>query len=184
MPVLKKMRCRLTYFKSIDSTNDHVRELAEKGSAEGRVVIADFQTKGRGRFRRRWVSSPGENLLFSILLRPSHGAHKIPYLTLIAARAVVETIEASTGIKAKLKRPNDVLIGGKKVCGILTESNTKNGMVAYVIIGIGLNVNSCGKTLFRGATSLKRETDTSYDRDVLLQRFLKIFKEKYYEFNA
>lgn len=174
----------MTYLKSIDSTNDQARTLAEKGSAEGCVIVADFQTKGRGRFRRRWVSAPGENLLFSILLRPSHGAHKVPYLSLVAARAMVETIEASTGLKAKLKRPNDILIDGKKVCGILTESNTKNGTVAYVVIGIGLNVNSCGKTLFRGATSLKRETGTSYDRDVLLQRFLKRFKEKYYEFNA
>jgi BirA family transcriptional regulator, biotin operon repressor / biotin---[acetyl-CoA-carboxylase] ligase len=178
------MRYRRTYLERVDSTNEYTRERAACGRAEGYVVTADFQTNGRGRYKRRWISAPGENLLFSILLRPRHGAHKVPYITLIAAYAVIETIRACTGLNGVIKPPNDVLIDGKKVCGILTESNSTNGVVAYVVLGVGLNVNSSSKTLIRGATSLKRETGTTYDRDVLLKRFLKIFKEKYHEFNA
>jgi len=177
------MRCRITRFKKIDSTNNYARDLAEKGIKEGRVIVADYQTKGRGRFRRQWVSARGENLLFSVILRPPHSVNKAPLVTLLAARAMKETIEAVSGLQCTVKRPNDILIHGKKVCGILTESSTRNGNVPYVILGIGLNVNSTRKTLVRGATSLRYETGTRFSRDVILSQFLAHFKKHYNLFN-
>jgi BirA family biotin operon repressor/biotin-[acetyl-CoA-carboxylase] ligase len=177
------MRCRITRLKKVDSTNDHAAALAERGITEGRVIVADYQTKGRGRFRREWVSAPGENLLFSIILRPKHAVNKFPILTLIAARAMKKTLEESLGLKCSIKRPNDILIRGKKVCGILTESSTKNGKLPYVILGIGLNVNSTRKTLVRGATSLRSETGTRFSHDIILANFLEHFKKQYDLFN-
>jgi len=114
------------------------RREAQRGAAEGTVIIADEQTVGRGRVRRTWLSPRG-NIALSIILYPS--IVYLPSLIMLASLAVAHSIESVTGLKAQLKWPNDVLISGRKVCGILIESNVRGGRVDYAIIGIGINVN-------------------------------------------
>src|SRR3989338_9237530 len=124
------------HFKSLTSTQDKAKEFSKKGLSNI-VVIADVQTKGRGRFKRKWHSSKG-GLWMSILLKPK-SAENMQYLTFIAAISVAKVIKKMTGIDAKIKWPNDVHYKGKKLCGILTEGIF--GKESYAVVGIGLNVN-------------------------------------------
>jgi len=128
---------KVIYLASVPSTMDTARAAALKGAEEGTVVITGEQTGGRGRLKRQWVSPKG-NIALSIILYPDI-AH-LPYLIMIASLAVVYSIESITGVKAQIKWPNDVLIDGKKVCGILIENQVKRGKAAYSIVGIGINV--------------------------------------------
>jgi BirA family biotin operon repressor/biotin-[acetyl-CoA-carboxylase] ligase len=179
----KELRFHIVRFKEIDSTNTYAAQCAREGAKEGTVIVSDYQTKGRGRFRRKWISAPGENLLFSIILRPRHGAHRTPLLTLLAAHVLKSTLEAYAGVSCTIKKPNDIMIKGKKVCGILTEATSKNGEVAFVILGIGINVNSTKNSITRGATTLREERGMRLSRKMLLAQFLKNFKSEYARFN-
>ncbi|MCD8097278.1 MAG: biotin--[acetyl-CoA-carboxylase] ligase [Lachnospiraceae bacterium] len=126
---------------SVDSTNNYVRKLAEDGAAEGTLVFAEEQTGGKGRRGRAWVTPKGRNIAMSLLLRPQiHPAHA-PQLTLLMAMAVTEAIRSCTGLEAGIKWPNDVVVNGRKLCGILTEMNTEVDYINYVVIGTGINVN-------------------------------------------
>jgi len=129
---------RVIYYPSLDSTMEVTRWEAQRGAAEGTVIIAGEQTAGRGRIRRIWLSPRG-SIALSIILYPS--IVYLPSLIMLASLAVVYSIESVTGLKAQLKWPNDVLISGRKVCGILIESEVKGSGVDYAIIGIGINVN-------------------------------------------
>ncbi len=131
----------IVYFEETGSTNDEARRLAESGYPEGVAVFADSQTSGRGRRGAEWFSVPRTNLLLSVLLRPAQPPEEWPRLTHVAALAVCRAIEASAGVEAQVKWPNDVYVGGKKIAGILLESGFPPGGRAYAIIGIGLNVN-------------------------------------------
>ncbi len=132
----------LHFFDSIDSTNTYASCLARAGAAEGTIVIADTQTAGKGRLGRYWVSPPGVNLYLSVILRPSKSAASAPQLSLLAAVAVAETIAQHIQLSPAIKWPNDVLVSGKKVCGILTEMQTKARGLQAVILGIGVNINA------------------------------------------
>lgn len=123
------------------STNDYAFKLGVEGAPEGTVVIAETQTKGRGRMNRVWQSPPGKNLYTSIVLRPKIEPAVAPQITLVAGVAVAETLNAFCPGRAFIKWPNDVLIGGRKVCGILTEMKTSAGGIDFVIVGIGININ-------------------------------------------
>jgi BirA family biotin operon repressor/biotin-[acetyl-CoA-carboxylase] ligase len=129
---------RVIYYPRLSSTMDTARQQARQGAPEGTVVMAGEQTEGRGRIKRRWLSVRG-NIALSIILYPS--ISYLPYLVMLASLAVVHSIEAVTGLKPQIKWPNDVLINGKKVSGILTENELKGSRVACAIIGIGINVN-------------------------------------------
>lgn len=133
---------RLTLLKSAGSTNDEAKKIAEAGGAEWSAVIAEEQTAGRGRYARPFYSPKGEGLYISILLRPKFPAAETLFITTSAAVAVCEAIEAVSGQSAQIKWVNDVLIGGKKVCGILTEASfsVENGGLSYAVVGIGVNV--------------------------------------------
>ena len=109
------------YLPTVGSTNDEARRLAQAGAPEGTLVIADCQTAGRGRLDRRWEAPPGSSLLLSLLFRPPLAPHQVQQLTMVCGLAVVDAIEAATGLRAGLKWPNDVLIGEAKAGGILTE---------------------------------------------------------------
>lgn len=126
------------------STNTVARQRAEEGAAEGLTVIAEEQTAGRGRFTRRFYSPTGTGLYMSVVLRPTAEPTDIPLITVAAAAAVAESIEALTDRKTQIKWVNDVLLDGKKVCGILTESalNPETGKAAYAVLGIGVNVTA------------------------------------------
>ncbi len=144
----------------LDSTNNRAKRLAEQGAPEGTLVTAESQTAGKGRRGRSWVSPPGTGIWFSLLLRPDiHPAHA-PMLTLTAALAVAEAIEEICGLKAGIKWPNDIVVSGKKVCGILTEMSAEAEQVHYVVIGIGINANMTEfpEEIRKTATSLYLET--------------------------
>jgi BirA family transcriptional regulator, biotin operon repressor / biotin---[acetyl-CoA-carboxylase] ligase len=176
---------RLLFFPQLGSTNAHLMELAAQGEPEGTVVTTDEQTAGRGRFGRTWEAPPGRGLLFSLLLRPKGGLPDASRLSLIAALAVRHAIEPATGLSATLKWPNDVLLNGKKVCGLLGETTTSTGSggVPALILGIGLNVNQVPEDFpqeFRSqATSLRIETHKEHSRTLLLRKFLEDFEGLY-----
>jgi BirA family biotin operon repressor/biotin-[acetyl-CoA-carboxylase] ligase len=132
----------IIYKRKTVSTNQDAFQLANNGAQEGTVVIADEQTGGKGRFDRRWLSRYGENILMSIILRPRVDMARSFQLTMIASLAVVRAIESVAGITAKIKWPNDVFIGGRKVCGILTELQNQGQVLSAAIIGMGINVGS------------------------------------------
>ncbi|HEV2126290.1 MAG TPA: biotin--[acetyl-CoA-carboxylase] ligase [Chloroflexota bacterium] len=133
---------RLVYLETTGSTNDDVRELARRGEAEGLVVVADEQTAGRGRAGKSpWLTPPYSSIAVSILLRPVLAPGELPVLSMAAGVAVVEAIARATEVAATLKWPNDVLIGERKVGGILVESAISGTGVAHAVMGIGLNGN-------------------------------------------
>lgn len=132
----------LHFFPTIDSTNIYAARLAREGASEGTAVIADEQTGGKGRLGRSWVSPPGVNLYLSLLLRPTVAASVAPQLNLLAAVAVAEAIIEVCRLTPAIKWPNDVLIDGKKVCGILAEMQTEGKELRSVVLGIGVNINA------------------------------------------
>jgi BirA family biotin operon repressor/biotin-[acetyl-CoA-carboxylase] ligase len=158
--------CRLhRHFVECGSTNDEAAAWARRSAPEGAVVTADAQTKGRGRLGRTWHSPARESLYFSLIVRPRLAPHRLPPLTLIAAIAVAETIE-DEGRIVELKWPNDLLIDGCKVAGILTEMSCRGAQAEQVIIGIGVNLNVCTfpPELEKRATSLFQATGHAVDR--------------------
>lgn len=129
------------YLESTDSTNLQARRLAEGGAPEGTLVIADEQTAGRGRMGRSWASPPGVNLYLSLVLRPPIAAHQAPQVTLLSSLAVAEAVESCFGLAAEVKWPNDVLVGGRKIAGLLGEIAASMAGVDFIILGMGINVN-------------------------------------------
>ena len=149
---------KIYYYPSVISTNNTARKLAQEGETEGSVVIAEIQSGGKGRLTRTWLTPKG-NLAISVILRPS--LEYLPRLIMVASISVVNAIKLTCGIDAQIKWPNDVLIKGKKVCGILIESEVKKNNVNYAVIGIGINVNfdpSSTPDIAPLATSLFNET--------------------------
>ena len=136
------MQTRLIIHQEAESTQDLVKAMALAGEPEGVAVMALKQTSGRGRSGHTWISPASKNLALSLLLRPRIPPDEIPLLGLMAAIAVAETVEAQGISRAELKWPNDVLVFGKKLAGILPEAGMIGNSVSYVIIGVGLNVNS------------------------------------------
>ena len=132
----EKVQC----FETVDSTNLIVKDWARQGAEEGRYAVAEEQTAGRGRRGRSWISPPGENLYFSILLRPQAEASHVAMITLLMAIAVTQGVR-ELHLDAKIKWPNDVVINGKKICGILTEMYQSAAGSFFLVIGTGINVN-------------------------------------------
>ena len=164
------MKFYLQWHERLPSTNTFLKELVgvRNQVPSGTVVAAREQTQGRGRRDRQWLSATGENLTFSILLRGKFNLRQLPSASMAAAVAVAELLEAE-GLKPSLKWPNDVLVNGKKICGILSE-----GISDGVIIGIGLNVNmQNAEHIDQPATSIRMETGTRRDIDELLGKLLK-----------
>lgn len=131
----------IEYFACLESTNDRARALGLDGAPEGTVVIAERQTRGRGRLGRSWVSPPHVNLYLSVVLRPAVRAAAVPQLALVAGLATCEAVQPWAPA-ARLKWPNDVVVGGRKLAGMLAELETEGAAARLVILGIGLNVNS------------------------------------------
>jgi BirA family transcriptional regulator, biotin operon repressor / biotin---[acetyl-CoA-carboxylase] ligase len=129
---------RLWYVPEVESTNTLAMQLAHEGSEEGLVVLTDSQTAGKGRQGRRWVDRPGCNVLSSTLLRPLFSPH---LLVMVASLAVIEALARSCGVQASIKWPNDILLGDRKVCGILIETSHDSDGRLLAVLGIGINVN-------------------------------------------
>ncbi len=174
---------RVIFRESIGSTNVFLKRLAQEGAVEGTVVVADEQSAGLGRLGRQWFSKKGENLLFSVLLRPDLPANRIFVLTMMFALAGVGTVEDLCGLNAMIKWPNDIYIGQKKVGGILTECSVLGGIVQYVVLGMGLNVNwnpELEQNLLYATSSIFGETKKRIARETFLCNILKKM-EMYYE---
>ena len=172
----------LRYYETIDSTNLEIRRLAEEGAPHGTTAVAEEQTSGKGRRGRSWLGKAGCGIWMSFLLRPQIAVENSSMLTLITALAVEKAVGEETGLQCQIKWPNDIIVNGKKLCGILTELSAQMDELNYVVVGIGINANmqEFPDDLRDKATSLRIETGETVKRASLAARVLKYF-EAYYE---
>jgi len=173
---------RIVHFFRTESTNTAALEQAAKGAAHGTVVVAEEQTAGRGRFGRSWYSEKSSGIYASVILRPPLAPAVAPVLTLMAAVAAHQAISTTTGLPADIRWPNDVLVDGKKVCGILTEMSAEVDRLHAVVLGIGINVNhrEMPSELKSIATSLRIEAGKTISRAQILVALLKELERKYH----
>ncbi len=175
----------LVRFSEIDSTNNYAKKIASEGCQHGTIVVADKQTRGRGRVGRDWKSYNGEGLWFSVVLRPDLEPEYIQIVTLAAAVAVVEGIFENQGIVCGIKWPNDIILNNYKLGGILTELSAEPEHINYVVVGIGINVNQdengFDDDIKNKATSLKLHTGKCSSRVRLLESILSKFEQIYSE---
>lgn len=171
----------IIYEEKMDSTNIRAKRLGEQNAENGTVIVTQYQTAGRGRRGNTWISPVG-NCYFSLLLRPEILAERASMLTLVTALALAKTIRQVTDLETMIKWPNDIVVNGKKLCGILTESSTDLANIHYVVVGIGINCNQTefSKEIAEMATSIRLETGIEVNRSKLLGTFLSMF-ETYYE---
>jgi BirA family biotin operon repressor/biotin-[acetyl-CoA-carboxylase] ligase len=170
------------HWPTIGSTMDAARSLAEEGAPEGTLVIADEQTAGRGRLQRAWWAPAGSSLLITLVLRPELAPRQVQRLTMVCSLAVCDAIAQVCHLEAQIKWPNDVLIAGKKVCGILTELGLLGVQLQYALVGIGINVNvdlSSAPPMMVPATSLIMETGRPVPRTDLLVALLSSIERRY-----
>jgi BirA family biotin operon repressor/biotin-[acetyl-CoA-carboxylase] ligase len=176
-------REKIDHYTETGSTNVRARALAHEGAAEGTVVVAEAQTQGRGRLGRTWFSPAGCGIYVSVILRPRVQPHEAPQLTLLTAVAMAETLRELADLPFTIKWPNDILVNGKKISGILTEMSLEMDRIDYVIVGVGLNVNTpveaMAEEIHEIATSLSILTGKSYSRVEILRNFLKKLEDDY-----
>ena len=171
------------YFDTIDSTNTKAQELAEKGYPSGTLVVADKQESGKGRRGRSWVSPSGTGIFMTLMIKPDINPNNASMLTLVAALAVAKAITSVTGEKALIKWPNDIVINGKKVCGILTEMNAQFDYINHIVVGIGINVynESFPEEISQMASSLMIEAGGKrFHRAQIIAETMSYF-EQYYD---
>lgn len=173
---------KIEHFTEVDSTNDTAKKLAREGAIAGTVVIADVQKAGRGRFGRSW-SSPSGGVWLSVILRPDTDSDRLPLLPLVAGSAVANVLKGLYGIDAHVRWPNDVLIGDRKVAGILTEL-----VDSVIVLGIGINANidldALPAEVRKTATTLKAELKRAVSRTALLDRLFSELEDAYNRFNS
>ncbi|MCS6861984.1 MAG: biotin--[acetyl-CoA-carboxylase] ligase [Abditibacteriales bacterium] len=175
-------------FDEVGSTNDIAKEFAQQGAAEGTAIVADSQTAGRGRLQRRWTSPKGKGIYLSVILRPAMPVTRAPQLTMLTAVAVAQAIRRITGLEARTKWPNDVVIGEKKVCGILTEVSAQGMNLNFAVIGIGVNVLMTPDDLpfevRKEVTSLAMEWRQPVEREQVLHGILQALAEYYHRYRT
>lgn len=178
------MNIEICFREEVDSTNRYAKQMAEEGAPEGTLALADAQTAGRGRFDRNWASPRGEAIYMSLILRPDIRMESASQLTLVMGLSVAEAIRDTLHLPAQIKWPNDVVIDGKKICGVLTEMSVDAGKIRYVVIGVGINVNNrhFPDALRATATSLYLENGKEEDRRRILQEVLSVFERNYQMF--
>ena len=174
---------KIIHKETTESTQYVAHQLAQENSEHGTVIIADEQTKGKGRMNREWHSTKEKGIWMSIVLRPPILPYKAPQLTLLTATVIADVIHSHTKIRPQIKWPNDILIHNNKVAGILTEMQAEQDQIQYVVIGIGLNVNQKDTDLPRNiankATSLQIETSMEWDIKKIIQEILLTFEDRY-----
>lgn len=171
------------YFDTIDSTNTKAQELAEKGYPSGTLVVADKQESGKGRRGRSWVSPSGTGIFMTLMIKPDINPNNASMLTLVAALAVAKAITSVTGEEAMIKWPNDIVVNGKKVCGILTEMNAQFDYINHIVVGIGINVHneSFPEEISQMASSLMIEASGKrFHRAQIIAETMSYF-EQYYD---
>ena len=174
---------KIIYYEQLDSTNTKVSELAAQGAEHGTVVVATRQTAGKGRRGREWESS-GDNIYMSMLLKPDFETEKAPMLTLVMAYSVAKVLGANGFSDIQIKWPNDLILSGKKVCGILTEMHLQGTTIHHVVIGVGINVNGqeFSTELMNKATSLYIECGKRLDKEKLIVDIVDTFMKEYDHF--
>jgi BirA family biotin operon repressor/biotin-[acetyl-CoA-carboxylase] ligase len=177
---------RIEMHEQVGSTNDLAREAGRRGEPEGLLILAEEQTQGRGRLGRTWVAPPHTSILGSLLLRPRFSAQHAFHLTMAAALAIHDTCAmgdfAAFGMSPSIKWPNDVLVNGRKIAGVLSESEFSGGDWDFAVVGFGINANSDPEDLGPvqiPATSFAREMGSAIDRVLLLSRVLMFFEDAY-----
>lgn len=171
------------YFDTIDSTNTKAQELAEKGYPSGTLVVADKQESGKGRRGRSWVSPSGTGIFMTLMIKPDINPNNASMLTLVAALAVAKAITSVTDEEAMIKWPNDIVVNGKKVCGILTEMNAQFDYINHIVVGIGINVHneSFPEEISQMASSLMIEAGGKrFHRAQIIAETMSYF-EQYYD---
>ena len=168
-------------YDTIDSTNAQAKRLAEEGYGNGTLIVADHQEAGRGRRGRSWESPAGTTISMTLLLKPDINPNNASMITLVSALAVAKAITQLTGVPAGIKWPNDIVMNGKKVCGILTEMSAQFDYVNHIVVGIGINVNteSFPEEIKDMATSLRLETGKFISRAELIEAVWEQFEEVY-----
>lgn len=176
----------IIFVESVNSTNNYGKKICEKDFIEGTLIITEEQTMGRGRLGRQWASPKGEGIWVSILLKPNMKPEQASQITLLAACAVAKSMRKMLEADALIKWPNDIVISGKKVCGILTEMGAEIDVINYLIIGIGINANMDEKFFIdndlKTATSIKIEKGSAIDRKALLAEVISNFEVLYLNF--
>lgn len=173
----------IIHFAETDSTNLRAKVLAASGAPEGTVVVAEKQTRGRGRKGRSWCSPDGGGIYISLILRPAMPPGEAPRITLVTGVAAAQALLGMTPLEARIKWPNDILVKGKKIAGILTEISTDMDKIDHIVVGIGINVNVAADELSEEikeiATSVRIETGEVFSRVRLIRAFLKEFEACY-----
>ena len=175
------------YLQEVDSTNTYAKNLISTGAPEGTVVLSDSQTNGRGQQNNIWYSPAGKNIYCSIILKPKKSDKELPLLTEITAKAIAAALHSMYPLDYSIKYPNDILIHGKKICGILTEMEySKNNL--HIVLGFGINCNMVQndfpEPLKHISTSLKIEMDCEINTAKVLKSVLQFFEKYYNNFNT
>ncbi len=173
---------KIYHYDRVSSTNDLAKKIARKGTEDRIVILAETQAYGKGRLGRRWLSPMG-GVWLSIILRPQFSPKEALKLTFVMSSAVAKTIKAMYGLETEVKWSNDVLVEGRKVCGILTETSTREDIVDFVVVGVGINANvdleSFPSNLRNSVTSLKHELGRKIERKALTKSLLQNFESRY-----
>ncbi|WP_432628191.1 biotin--[acetyl-CoA-carboxylase] ligase [Brotaphodocola sp.] len=174
----------IRFLDVIESTNNEIRRMAENGAPDGTLAIAEIQTAGKGRRGRSWTSPRGSGIWMSFLLRPEFAPEYASMLTLVTAMAVEKAVREETGLDCQIKWPNDIVVNGRKICGILTEMSTEEDSIRYVVVGIGINVNTreFPEEIRKTATSIAIECGHPVRRAPLAAAVLKAWEEFYETF--
>lgn len=176
---------KVLHFEEVTSTNEVAKEMARRGAEEGVVVIAEAQSRGRGRLGRRWISPRG-GVWLTVILRPTISPEAALRMQFITAVSVARAIEETLGLEVEVKWPNDILIHGRKVCGILTESGLRGGELEFVALGVGINanidINAFPEDLRESVTSLREEAKHEVSRRFLLKSLLANLERYYVKF--
>jgi BirA family biotin operon repressor/biotin-[acetyl-CoA-carboxylase] ligase len=178
------------YIPEIDSTNSYAQRLAQEGAPEGTVVLTDYQKDGRGRLDRTWESSKGANVLMSLILRPKVEIERAIRITLASVEIVVSSLEKflkksqSKKIEFSVKWPNDIMVNGKKIAGILAESSLREKEIVFVVVGIGVNINQnlleLSEDVRKNSTSLLAETGIEFKREKIILEIITSFEKNYF----
>lgn len=174
----------IRFYEEISSTNIEAKKLAEEGEPHGTLVVADKQNAGRGRRGKTWESPAGSSVYMTILLRPEFPPDKASMLTLLMALSVRNAVADVSGMEVQIKWPNDIVLHGKKICGILTEMSAELDYIHYVVIGVGINVNqkTFPEEIHVTATSLFMESEKKHVRAALIERSMYYFEQYYDQF--
>ena len=179
--ILEGKVSKIFHYQEIDSTNNKAKQLAAEGVENGSLIVAERQTAGRGRRGRTWISDEMDNIYMSVLLRPKFAPDKAPMLTLVMAYSVAKAIRKLTGMNIQIKWPNDLVWNGRKLVGILTEMSVKEGKIEYVVVGVGVNVNTehFAKEVEDTAVSIRQATGEMWEKETLITAIMQQFLEDY-----